>query len=197
MTNDPITLDDRDIYSWQMSVPEFGEKGQAALKNATVLISRCGGVGGAVAYYLAAAGIGRLVLAHAGNIRPNDLNRQILMTHEGIGSARVESAARRLRELNPRLAVDAVNENISEANVERLTRNVDMVVDCAPLFEERYLLNRESMRRGIPLIECAMYELEAQITSMLAGRTPCLACLHPISPPIWKREFPVLGAVAG
>jgi len=93
--------------------------------------------------------------------------------------------------------VDVFNENVSDQNAERLMRDVDVVVDCAPLFEERFALNREAMRRGIPLIECAMYEMDAQITSMLKGRTPCVACLHPVSPPIWKREFPVLGAVAG
>jgi molybdopterin/thiamine biosynthesis adenylyltransferase len=195
--NNPLTDAERDVYAWQMWTPGFGERGQQALKNASVLITRAGGVGGVVAYELAAAGIGRLVLAHGGNVRPNDLNRQILMTHEGIGKPRVESAARRLLELNPRLVVDAVPENISEQNVERLVADVDVVIDCAPLFRERFLLNREAARRKIPLIECAMYDLEAQITSLLPGKTPCLACLYPSDPPEWKREFPVFGAVAG
>lgn len=193
----PLSDAEREVYAWQMTTPDFGERGQQALKNASVLITRVGGVGGVVAYELAAAGIGRLVLAHAGNVRANDLNRQILMTHEGIGKPRVESAERRLRELNPRLAIEAVPENISEANAERLVAGVDVVVDCAPLFSERFLLNREAVRRKIPLIECAMYEFEAQITSLLPGKTPCLACLYPSDPPAWKREFPVFGAVAG
>src|SRR5437868_287351 len=98
--DEPLTDAERETYSWQTSVPGFGEKGQTALKNASVLITRCGGVGGAAAYHLAAAGIGRLVIAHGGNIRANDLNRQILMTHAAIGTPRVESAAKRLRELN-------------------------------------------------------------------------------------------------
>ncbi|HYG76110.1 MAG TPA: HesA/MoeB/ThiF family protein [Planctomycetota bacterium] len=195
--NLPLSDVERDVYTWQMWTPGFGERGQQALKNASVLITRTGGVGGAAAYELAAAGIGRLVLAHAGNVRPNDLNRQLLMTHDWIGKPRVESAARRLRELNPRLEVEAVAENISEQNAERLVAGVDLVVDCAPLFRERYLLNRECVRRKIPLIECAMYEFEAQITSLLPGKTPCLACLYPNDPPAWKREFPVFGAVAG
>jgi molybdopterin/thiamine biosynthesis adenylyltransferase len=71
------------------------------------------------------------------------------------------------------------------------------VVDCAPLFPERYLMNRESVRQRKTLVECAVYELEAQITSVLPGRTPCLACLHPDNPPAWKRQFPIFGAVAG
>ena len=59
------------------SVPGFGEEGQQALKDASVLVSRIGGLGSVVAYQLAAAGIGRLVIAHAGDIKPSDLNRQI------------------------------------------------------------------------------------------------------------------------
>lgn len=192
-----LSPDEQDVYAWQTCVPDFGERGQLALKNAAVLVTRCGGVGSAVAYYLAAAGIGRLVLAHGGDVRPDDLNRQILMTHAAIGAPRVDCAARRLKELNPRLSVEAVNENVAEHNAARLVDGVDLVVDCAPLFTERFLLNREAVRRGIPLVECAMFELDAQITSILPGKTPCLACLYPADPPMWQRRFPVFGAVAG
>lgn len=189
--------DERAVYEWQLDVPGFGERGQEALRRATVLVSRVGGVGGAAAYYLAAAGIGRLVLAHEGVVRPSDLNRQILMTAGGVGYPRVESAARRLRELNPRLEVVAVGENIREENAARLVAQADLIVDAAPLFRERFLLNREAVRQGKPLVECAMYALEVQVTTLLPGRTPCLRCLYPEEPPGWKRRFPVLGAAAG
>jgi molybdopterin/thiamine biosynthesis adenylyltransferase len=175
----------------------FSESGQAKLKRASVLISRCGGLGGAVAYQLAAAGVGRLVLAHAGNVKPSDLNRQILMTHEWLGRPRVECAARRLRELNPRLVVDALPENVDATNAERLTAQVDLVADCAPLFEERYALNRAAVRLGKPMIECAVYELEAHLTTFLPGQTGCLRCLYPEPSIHWQRQFPVFGAVSG
>lgn len=189
--------DERAVYEWQLDVPGFGERGQEALRRATVLVSRVGGVGGAAAYYLAAAGVGRLVLAHEGVVRPSDLNRQILMTAGGVGHPRVESAARRLRELNPRLEVVAVGENVREENAARLAAQADLIVDAAPLFRERFLLNREAVRQGKPLVECAMYALEVQVTTLLPGRTPCLRCLYPEEPPGWKRRFPVLGAAAG
>jgi molybdopterin-synthase adenylyltransferase len=192
-----ITDLERQVYEWQLSVSGFGEEGQRRLKGASVLISRCGGVGGAVALELAAAGVGRLILAHAGNLRPSDLNRQILMTHDWLGRPRVECAAQRLRALNPRLEVVTVNENVSEANAARLVGQADVVADCAPLFEERFLMNREAVRQCKPMVECAMYELEAQITSIVPGRTPCLACLCPEPPADWQRQFPVFGAVAG
>jgi molybdopterin/thiamine biosynthesis adenylyltransferase len=199
MPNDLPQLTDAEhaVYEWQLSIPDFGEEGQRRLKAASVLISRVGGVGGAVAYYLAAAGVGRLVLAHAGDLRPPDLNRQILMTHDWVGKPRIESAARRLREFNPRLDVVAVNENIGESNVSALVAQADLVVDCAPLFSERLLMNRESVRQRKPMVECAMYAMEAQLTTFVPGRSPCLACLYPVEPPAWKRQFPVFGAVAG
>jgi len=92
---DRLTPEEKAIYEWQMWLPGFGEAAQLKLKNASALVSRCGGLGGPVAYNLAAAGIGRLILAHAGNLKPSDLNRQILMTHAGLGKPRVESAKRR------------------------------------------------------------------------------------------------------
>ena len=192
-----LTDVERQVYEWQMWVAGFGEAGQRRLKGASVLISRCGGVGGAVALELAAAGVGRLILAHAGNLKPSDLNRQILMTHDWLGRPRVECAAQRLRALNPRLEVVAVGENVSEANVEGLVSQADIVADCAPLFQERLLMNREAVRQGKPMVECAVYELEAQVTTIFPGQTPCLACLCPEPPAHWRREFPVFGAVAG
>ena len=196
-TRQPLTDEERAVYEWQMWVPEFGEAGQEALKAASVLISRCGGLGSVVAYELAAAGIGKLVLAHAGNVKPSDLNRQLLMTHDWLGKPRVESARRRLQELNPRLEIVSFNENVHEDNAAVLIEQVDVIVDCAPLFPERYLMNREAIRQHKPLIECAMYDLEAQLTTIIPGRTPCLKCLYPADPPAWKRELPVFGAVSG
>jgi len=193
----PINDEERAIYEWQLWVPEFGEAGQEALKGASVLVSRCGGLGSVVAYELAAAGIGKLVVAHAGNVKPSDLNRQLLMTHDWLGKSRVESAKRRLQELNPRLEVVAIPENINARNAEEIVAQVDLIVDCAPLFVERFQMNRQAIQQDKPLVECAMYDLEGQIMTIVPGRTPCLACLYPDEPPAWRREFPVFGAVSG
>jgi len=194
---EPLTPDEQIAYGWQMSVPGVGEEGQRKLKGASVLISRIGGVGGLVAYELAAAGVGRLVLAHAGNIRPDDLNRQLLMTHAAIGTSRVECAATRLKELNPRIEIIAVPENISPENAERLVSMADVAVCCAPLFEERLLLNRECVRQCKPMVDCAMHELTGQVTTIVPRQTACLACRVPEPPATWQRRFPVFGAVAG
>ncbi len=192
-----LTQEELATYEWQLDVPEHGEAGQERLKNSTVLVSRCGGLGSVVAYELAAAGVGTLILAHAGNVKHSDLNRQLLMTHDWLGKPRVESAERRLKELNPRLNIISVPENINETNAERLVGMADVIVDAAPLFEERFLMNREAVKQNKPLVDCAMYELEAQITTIVPGETACLSCLYPEHPVAWKRRFPVFGAVSG
>ncbi|MDQ3623773.1 MAG: HesA/MoeB/ThiF family protein [Verrucomicrobiota bacterium] len=192
-----LTDDERAIYEWQMLLPRFGEEGQRRLKAASVLVSRVGGLGGVAAYQLAAAGVGRLVLAHGGNLKQTDLNRQLLQSHARVGQPRIEGIVHRLRELNPRLEIAAVNENVSEQNADPLVAQANVVIDAAPLFEERFALNRAAVEQGKPMVECAVYALEAHVTSFIPGRTPCLRCLVPEPPPDWRRRFPVLGAVSG
>ncbi len=193
----PLTDEDRARYEWQLWVDGFGEAGQQKLKGASVLVSRCGGVGGVVAHQLAAAGVGKIVLAHAGTLRIDDLNRQLLMSHAGLGASRAQQAAERLRAFNPSIEVVAVEENIGPDNVDALVAQVDLVASCAPLFQERLLMNAAAVRQRKPLVDSAMYELEAQLTVVLPGRSPCLACLYPEPPAQWKRQFPVFGAVSG
>lgn len=192
-----LSAEEKARYEWQMWTPDIGVDGQNKLKSASVLVSRLGGVGGTVAYYLAAAGIGKLVLAHGGNVKPSDLNRQLLMTTDWLGKPRAESAAKRLRELNPHVEIQTVSENISEANAGDLIKQVDIVIDAAPLFQERYAMNRACVAQGKPLIESAMFDFDAQLTTIIPGQTACLSCLFPDDPKDWKREFPVFGAVSG
>jgi molybdopterin/thiamine biosynthesis adenylyltransferase len=193
----PLTAEERAIYEWQMWVPGVGEEGQLKLKNASVLVSRVGGLGGLVALELAAAGVGRLVLAHGGVLQPSDLNRQLLQTHDHIGKLRIDSIVRRLKDLNPRCEIIGLPENASEANADALVAQADIVVDAAPMFQERLALNAAAFRAGKPMVECAMHTLEASVTTFVPGKTGCLACYIPEVPPTWKRQFPVFGAVSG
>jgi molybdopterin/thiamine biosynthesis adenylyltransferase len=197
MNTQPLTAPEHAIYEWQMWLPGFGEAAQSKLKGASVLISRVGGVGGQAALQLAAAGVGRLILAHAGNLKPSDLNRQILQTHDRIGLPRIDGITARLRALNPRLEIVAVPENITAENARWLVSQSDVVLDAAPLFEERFALNDAAVALGKPMVECAMYGLEAQITTFQPGLTGCLRCLVGAPPAHWKRQFPVLGGVSG
>lgn len=192
-----LTDEDRALYEWQMWVPGVGEEGQRKLKAASVFISRVGGIGGLVALQLAAAGLGRLVLAHGGPLRPSDLNRQLLQTRDHVGLPRMDSILRRLRALNPDVELEGHAENVSSENAVRLVAGADIVVDAAPMFEERLALNDAAMRLGRPMVECAMRGMEATVTTFLPGRTGCLRCYVPGVPADWKRQFPVFGAVSG
>ncbi len=187
---------DRSIYEWQLDVPGFGEEGQEKLRGTTALVSRIGGLGGAVAFQLAAAGIGRLILVHAGNLRKDDLNRQVLMRWDGLEKPRVESAAKTLATFNPNVEVEVHDANFAEDNAVDLVGRADLVFSCAPLFDERFLMNRECVRQGKPMIDSAMYNLEGHVIPIVPHETPCLACIFPEKPPHWKRRFPVIGAVS-
>lgn len=192
-----LTPHELERYAWQLDVPGHGPAQQAALKNATVLISRVGGLGGVVAFQLAAAGVGHLILAHGGDLKPSDLNRQILMAHDDLATPRVLSAARTLQRFNPSIRITPIPHNISPGNADGLVQQADVVVDAAPLFEERFALNDAACRHRRPMVECAMFELNAQITVLQPPQTPCLRCLYPETPAHWKRRFPVFGAVSG
>src|SRR5437763_15033065 len=111
-----LTAEEREIYQWQMWIPGLGEEGQKKLRDASALVTRVGGVGGTAALYLAAAGVGRIVLARAGNIKKSDLHRQVLMSHGKVDEPRVEVAAARLRDLKTHLRVEAGAECDWDAN---------------------------------------------------------------------------------
>lgn len=192
-----LTEAERARYEWQMWHPDVGEAGQLKLKAATVLISRVGGLGGLVAYELAAAGVGHLILAHGGILKPSDLNRQLLQTTANLGHSRMGSITHRLQELNPHIRLTGIPENITPENATRLATQADIIVDAAPLFEERLALNDAAMHLRKPMVECAMHGMEASVTTFQPGTTGCLRCYVPQPPPTWKRQFPVFGAVSG
>lgn len=190
-----LSDEDRDMYAWQLDVPGFGEAGQKRLRETSVLISRVGGLGGPVAFALAAAGVGRIVIAHAGNLRPNDLNRQLLMKHAGLGQPRSEQAAETLRRFNPAVKVESIGENPSESNATDLVSRADVVFGCAPLFEERFALNDAAVAAGKPYVDAAMYGMDGTVL-LAVPDGPCLRCVVPEIPPFWKRRFPVIGALS-
>ena len=189
--------DELATYAWQLDRPGFTDVSQRKLKAAGVFISRVGGIGGLVALQLAAAGVGRLILASGGCLQPSDLNRQLLQTHDHLGQLRMENILRRIQALNPRISLRGHPENVSDSNAVALVSDADVLVDAAPLFEERFALNRAAVKLERPMVECAMFAWEARITTLLPPATGCLACLHPEPPPDWTRKFPVLGAVSG
>ncbi len=182
-----IDADFAERYSRHLRLPQVGVDGQRRLEAARVLMIGAGGLGSPAAYYLAAAGVGTLRIADDDVVDRSNLQRQILHTEAGIGTPKVESAARTLSALNPRTTIEPVAERVSSANVERLLEDVDVVVDGADNFPARYLLNDACVKLGKPLVYGAVHRFEGQASVFDAGRhrghAPCYRCLFPEPPP--------------
>lgn len=184
-------------FDRQLVMPGFGTAGQRRLRAATVLVAGVGGVGGAAATYLAAAGVGRLILVHPGALEVPDLNRQTLMHPGWLGSSRVECAADALRAHYPDVVVEAWDFGLDDPRMPALVAQSSVVVDARHNFPERYLLNSECVRAGTPLVVSAMNATEAYLMVVQPG-APCLRCVFAEGDPSWEPlGFPVLGAVAG
>jgi molybdopterin/thiamine biosynthesis adenylyltransferase len=192
-----LTPTEQERYRRQIMLPGFGEAAQQRLKDATVLVTGVGGLGGTAALYLAVAGVGRLLLLRGGDLRLDDMNRQILMTDDWVGQPRVFKAKETLLKINPDIEVDAICEYINPNNVDKLVQLADVTLDCAHNFAERDLLNAACVRWRKPMVEAAMNDMEAYLTTIIPGMTPCLSCIFPEKPDWDKRGFGVLGAVSG
>ncbi|TVQ17750.1 MAG: HesA/MoeB/ThiF family protein [Leptolyngbya sp. DLM2.Bin15] len=190
----PIELE---RYHRQIMLPGLGEMGQRRLKNTTALVTGVGGLGGTAALYLAVAGVGRLILVRGGNLQRDDLNRQILMTDDWVGKPRVFKAQETLAHLNPDIQIEAICEYVNADNIDSLVQRADIALDCAFDFKERDLLNATCVRWGKPMVEAAMNDMDAYLTTIVPGQTPCLACIFPEKPDWDRWGFGVLGAVSG
>ena len=193
----PLTPTELERYRRQMQLPGFGEAAQLQLKNTTALVTGVGGLGGTAALYLAVAGVGRLILVRGGDLIRDDLNRQVLMTDDWVGKPRVYKAQQTLAALNPDIEIEAVCEYVTAENIDALVPAADIALDCAFDFTERDLLNGACVRHGKPMVEAAMNSMEAYLTTIVPGQTPCLSCLYPEKPDWDRWGFGVLGAVSG
>jgi len=192
-----LTPTELERYGRQIQLPEFGEMAQQKLKSSTVLVTGVGGLGGTVAVYLAVAGIGKLVLVRGGNLRLDDMNRQILMTDDWVGKLRVVKAKETLKALNPDVEIEAIAEYVTPENVDDLVQGSDLALDCAHNFTERNLLNQACVKARKPMVEAAMNGMEAYLTTIIPGKTGCLSCIFPEKPDWDRRGFGVMGAVSG
>ncbi|MBS0462393.1 MAG: molybdopterin-synthase adenylyltransferase MoeB [Proteobacteria bacterium] len=188
----PIAKPDGDVdfferYSRHLRLPEIGEQGQRKLEAARVVLLGAGGLGAPAAFYLAAAGVGTLVLADDDVVDRSNLQRQILHADARIGMGKVESARIALAGLNPRTQVEGFAQRVTAANVESILDGADVVIDGADNFAARYLLNDACVKLGVPLVYGAVHRFEGQVSVFDAGRrrgiAPCYRCLFPEPPP--------------
>ena len=181
-----------------MMLHGFSLEQQQRLKDSTALIAGVGGLGGTAALYLAVAGIGKLVLVHAGNLTLSNMNRQILMSHDWLGKSRVIQAKKAIEAINPDVDLDIFDERFTEDNINKLLKGVDIALSARPNFLERRLLNSTCLINNIPMVEAAMNGMEGYLFNVVPKVTPCLNCVFPDDNPEWEElGFPVLGAVSG
>ncbi len=192
-----LNTEEETRYSRQLLINGYSERRQEKLKESTAMVAGIGGLGGNAALYLAAAGIGRLILVHPGELELPDMNRQILMYSKCVGEERTNIAQRRLKEINPFTEVITISEWITEDNADGIVSKADIILDCRHNFKERYLLNKTCVRYKKPMIEGAMDDMFGYITTIMPGETPCLSCLFPEYPEWDYLGFAVLGTVSG
>lgn len=167
-------------YSRQIMLPEIDAAGQLALADARVLIIGLGGLGSSASIYLAAGGVGELILVDDDVVELSNLQRQIVHGNDDIGRAKVESARETLSQINPDTNIEAINKRLSEEELDEYVSQSTVVCDCSDNFTTRFAINRAAVNNRVPLVSAAAIRFEAQI-SVFDNRdseSPCYQCLY-------------------
>lgn len=175
-------MDDAQLlrYGRQILLTPVGIEGQQKLLAARVLIIGMGGLGSPVAMYLAASGVGQIVLVDHDRVELSNLQRQIVHTTESLGVAKVDSARKTLSALNPEVRIETIGHKLDDQELLREVARADAVVDASDNFATRFALNRACVTLKKPLVSGAVVRLEGQIGVFRPDRpdSPCYACLY-------------------
>ncbi|MEE8365055.1 MAG: molybdopterin-synthase adenylyltransferase MoeB [Gammaproteobacteria bacterium] len=168
-----------DRYSRQIRLPQIGEQGQQKILDASALIIGMGGLGSPAALYLAAAGIGKLVISDYDVVEESNLQRQIIHTSASVGELKTDSAKRGIEALNPDCEVEPINYQIDGDELMAIIESVDIVLDCCDNFPTRFEVNRACVESATALVSGAAIRLEGQIMNYQPGvESPCYQCLY-------------------
>jgi len=175
-----MTSEQESRYSRHILLAQIGRQGQEKLLASRVLIVGMGGLGSPVAMYLAASGVGHLVLTDFDIVELSNLQRQIIHHTDDVGENKVESARAAIRDLNPGIQVTAIPWALQDEELEREVRAADVVIDACDNFETRFDLNAACWRSGTPLVSAAAMRMEGQVTVFdpRQPHSPCYRCLY-------------------
>lgn len=192
-----FTDEEIERYARHLVLREVGGPGQQKLKAAGVLIVGAGGLGAPAALYLAAAGVGTIILADPDEVDRSNLQRQVIYAEDDLHRPKVEAAADRLHALNPHVFVAGFNGAFDEASADELVEGVDLVLDGTDDFATRFCVNAACVRHGKTLVSGAIGRWTGQV-GVFAAR-PCYRCLVPEIPPDAETcvAVGVVGALAG
>ncbi|MGP8253247.1 MAG: molybdopterin-synthase adenylyltransferase MoeB [Terracidiphilus sp.] len=178
-----LTAEELARYSRHLILPEVGEEGQRKLKAAKVLCVGTGGLGSPLAFYLAAAGVGTLGLVDFDVVDASNLQRQIIHSTADIGRKKLDSAAEKLKALNPAMNIVKHETMLSSANALEIVKDYDIVADGTDNFPTRYLVNDACVLLHKPNVYGSIFRFEGQASVFATEQGPCYRCLYPEPPP--------------
>jgi len=183
MTATADELDDEALlrYSRHILLDEWGVDGQQRLAGAHALVIGAGGLGCPVALFLASAGVGTLTIADHDRVDLTNLQRQIAHETASVGELKVDSLARRLAALNPRVRIERIAARLEGEALQRAVTAADVVLDCTDRFATRHAINRACVAAGKPLVSGAAIRFDGQVSVFDARReaSPCYHCVYP------------------
>ncbi len=178
-----LSGEQRERYDRNLKVPEIGEAGQRRLLAARALVVGAGGLGSPVLFYMAAAGVGRIGIVEADRLDLSNLNRQVIHSCADLGRAKADSAAERVRALNPDCRVETFAERLSNESAGRLVAGWDVVLDCTDNFPSRLALSDACWRERAPLVSAAATRFSGlALTVLPEAGSPCYRCFVPEAP---------------
>jgi molybdopterin/thiamine biosynthesis adenylyltransferase len=197
----PFPLSDAALerYGRQLVLPQWGLAAQSAIGEARVLVIGAGALGSPVALYLAGAGVGRIGIVDDDTVELSNLHRQLLHFTPDIGVPKADSAAAKLRFLNPEIVIEPYRARLEAGNAVALVEGQDLVVDCSDGFATRYAVNAACCAARIPLVEGGVTGFSGLVMAVRPGVTACYRCAFPAEPADAAScaEAGVLGPAAG
>jgi molybdopterin/thiamine biosynthesis adenylyltransferase len=188
-------------YSRHIILPEVGGKGQERLLAGKVLLVGAGGLGSPAALYLAAAGVGTIGVMDADVVDLTNLQRQVIHTTADLGTPKVESAAAKMRAINPDVNVRTYRERLAAANAPAILAGYDFVLDGTDNFASKFLVADACHFSGKPYSHAGILRFDGQLMTVLPGRTACYRCVFHAPPPAGAvpscSQAGVLGVLAG
>lgn len=187
-------------YSRHLLLDGIGQEGQARIAQGKVLIVGAGGLGSPVALYLAAAGVGTIGIADGDTVDLTNLQRQVIHTTDDVGMAKVESAARKMRSINPDVKVVEINEFVNKPTLMKLAADYDIVVDATDSYKSKYTINDACVEAGKPFIHGGVLRYEGNVFTHVPGTADFRAIFgdEPTSAHVpTASEVGVLGTVVG
>jgi molybdopterin-synthase adenylyltransferase len=185
-------------YSRHILLDEVGVEGQERLLAGRALVIGAGGLGSPVALYLASAGVGRITLVDHDAVDLTNLQRQVAHTLARVGQPKVESARTAMAAINPEPEVTTVADRADAALLDRLVREVDVVLDCCDNFATRHLINAACVAHRTPLVSGAAIRFDGQVTVFdpRDAASPCYACVFPPDAEFEETRCATMGVLA-